>query len=61
MDGLTLEAIVPSHTKGENGSYIPAEYAGSASGNAMSYLPVGNDGRPAWKIPEAVLPRILLP
>ena len=62
INGETFEAIVPEHTIGENDthSWIPAEYAGSLKGKAAFYLPVGNDGRTTWWIPEEALSQILL-
>lgn len=60
INGDIFEAMVPSHTLGENDSWVPAEYAGSYAGKAVFYLPVGNDGRPTWQVPHEALSQILV-
>lgn len=60
INGLTFSAIVPSHTLGENDSWVPAEYAGMIGDKAVFYLPTGNDGRPTWRVPKELLDQMLL-
>lgn len=60
IDGTKFEALVPSHTLGENDGWVPAEYAGKVAGKAVFYLPTANDGRPTWRVPEEHVEQILM-
>ena len=61
INGFTFEALVPSHTLGEDNRWVPAEYAGRVAGKVVLYLPTSNDGRPTWRVPEEVVEQILIP
>ena len=61
IHGHTFQALVPSHTLGENNSWVPAEYAGKVAGKVVFHLPTSNDGRPTWRVPEEVVEQILVP
>ena len=60
IGGVTFSAMVPAHTLGENNGWVPAEYAGKVAGNVVFHLPVGNDGRHTWRVPEEAIERILI-
>ena len=60
INGTTFEALVPSHTLGENNSWVPAQYAGKISGKAVFHLPTANEGRPTWRVPEEAVQQILV-
>ena len=56
----TFEAMVPTHTMGENLSSVPVAYAGAIDGDVILYLPVSNNGRATWKFPEQYLKPLLV-
>lgn len=60
IKGVAFEALVPSHTLGENDSWVPAEYAGRVAGKVVFHLPTSNHGRPTWRIPEDAVEQILV-
>ena len=60
IGGETFEALVPTHTVGENPSFAPAAYAGKTGDRVILYLPTSNDGRPTWVFPEEYLDEILV-
>ena len=60
IGGETFDALVPTHTMGENFSYVPAAYAGKTGDRVILYLPTSNDGRPTWVFPEEYLEGILV-
>ena len=60
IGGDTFSAMVPAHTLGENNGWVPAQYAGRINGKVVFYLPVGNDGRHTWRVPEGAIEQILI-
>lgn len=60
IDGITFEALVPTHSLRENNSWVPAEYAGRINGKVVFYLPTSNHGRPTWRVPEEAVAQILM-
>ena len=61
IDGQRYDALVPTHSMGENLSYVPVAYAGkTADGRIILHLPTSNEGRPTWVIPEHCLEPLLL-
>ena len=53
IDGETFDAMVPTHTMGENFSSVPVNIAGTTEdGRVILHLPTSNDGRPTWIIPQ---------
>lgn len=60
ISGITFEALVSTHTLGEDDRWVPAQYAGRLDDKAVFYLPTGNEGRPTWMIPETALAGLLL-
>ena len=55
IGGETFEAMVPTHTMGENFSSVPVTYAGKVGDRVILHLPVSNDGRHTWVFPEKYL------
>lgn len=60
IGGETFEAMVPTHTMGENLSSVPVAYAGKVDDRVILYLPVSNEGRPTWVFPEKYLKDLLV-
>ena len=60
IGGQRFEGLVPTHSLGENQSWVPAAYAGKTEGKVILYLPTSNEGRPTWVIPETELDAILV-
>ena len=61
IDGKRYDALVPTHSMGENLSYVPVAYAGkTADGRVILHLPTSNEGRPTWVIPEHCLEPLLV-
>ena len=46
INGETFEALVPTHTLGENRDSVPIFYAGKFGDEFLLYLPTSNEGRP---------------
>ena len=59
IGGETFEAMVPTHTMGENFSSVPVTYAGKVGDRVILHLPVSNDGRHTWVFPEKYLKDLL--
>lgn len=61
IGGQHFDALVPTHTMGENLSSVPVGYAGKTDdGRIVLYLPTSNEGRPTWIIPEECLEPLLV-
>ena len=60
IGGQRFDALVPTHTMGENLTTVPVAYAGdTGDGRVVLHLPTSNEGRPTWVIPEQYLESIL--
>ena len=60
IGGRTYEAIVPVHAIGPEDAWLPADCFGTIKGKKVFHLPIGNDGRTEWRIPEEHADSILL-
>ena len=60
INGETFEALVPTHTLGENRDSVPIFYASKVGEKIVLYLPTSNEGRPTWAIPERDLDGLLV-
>lgn len=60
INGETFEALVPTHTLGENHDSVPIFYAGKTDEKIILYLPTSNEGRPTWAIRESELQSLLV-
>ena len=61
IGGQRFDALVPTHTMGENLATVPVAYAGkTGDGRVVLYLPTSNEGRPTWVFPEQYLESLLV-
>lgn len=60
INGEIFQALVPTHTLGENRDSVPIFYAGKFGDEFLLYLPTSNEGRPTWSIPESELASLLV-
>ena len=60
INGGIFQALVPTHTLGENCDSVPIFYAGKFGDEFLLHLPTGNEGRPTWSIPESELASLLV-
>ena len=60
IGGERFDALVPTHTMGENLSSVPVAIAGIADDLVTLYLPTSNEGRPTWVFPQKYLVDLLV-
>ena len=51
---------MPAHAVGPEDAWLPADCFGTIKGKKVFHLPIGNDGRTEWRIPEEHADSILL-
>ena len=60
IGGEIFDAMVPTHTMGENFSSVPIGIANIADDMVVLHLPTSNDGRPTWIFPLKYLDDLLV-
>ena len=61
IGGRTFEALVPTWAVDEDRTSVAAARMGKVQGKILVYLPVSNEGRPAWRLTEEEFARVATP